>query len=273
VTDYLAGQRFLSLIESGTAPESVLRDAAQGQLSLPLGDRLVILVYLAEHKNGFQSEAQKTLYGLDQTQVAEVVSDPACPDEIRRYVEQHASDLSPEERELLALAEQETGSFELLDATAEERLELEGKNTASAKDGDETLLQRVARMTVPQRVQLALRGNRDERLLLVRDGNKVVQRAVVASPRLTDNDAEMIANMRNVTDEVLRNIAADRRFRKSMAVVRNIVANPKTPADASVPLLKHLIAKDLRHLTMNKNVADVVRRMAAKTLEAKSKGR
>jgi hypothetical protein len=281
VTDFLAGRRFISLLQSGTAPESVLRDAASAQLSLPMGDRLLILVYLADNPNKFQSQAQQTISQLDQKLVSELLNAPACPEEIKSYVERHASDLTPEEQKLLELALQEDDEpFELIDATQEEQQELAAQlamaATADGQPVDEktlTLLQRLAKMSVPERVKLALRGGRDERLLLVRDGNKVVQRAVITSPRMTENDADMISNMRNVGEEVLRNLAADHRYRKSLSVIRNLVNNPKTPVEVSVPLLKHLFATDLKLLSTNKNVADVMRRMAAKVLEAKAKGR
>ena len=50
----------------------------------------------------------------------------------------------------------------------------------------QTLIQRLAKMTVAQRVQFAMKGGPEARRTLIRDNNKVVQRAVLQSPRLTD---------------------------------------------------------------------------------------
>ena len=47
----------------------------------------------------------------------------------------------------------------------------------------QTLLQRLAKMTVAQRVQFAIKGGSEARRTLIRDANKVVQRAVLQSPR------------------------------------------------------------------------------------------
>ena len=52
------------------------------------------------------------------------------------------------------------------------------------------LVQKIAQMKVAQRVKLALLGTREERSLLIRDSSRVVIRAVLASPKLTDSEAE-----------------------------------------------------------------------------------
>src|SRR5262249_45934027 len=91
-----------------------------------------------------------------------------------------------------------------------------------------TLLQRLAKMRVVERVQLALKGNREERLALIRDPCKVVQRAVLQSPRLTDREVEGFASMASLAEEVLRLIARNRAFIANQTVVQNLLNNPKT---------------------------------------------
>ena len=86
----------------------------------------------------------------------------------------------------------------------------------------QTLLQRLEKMTVAQRVQFAIKGGADARRTLIRDSNKVVQRAVLQSPRLTDQEVEAFASMSSLTDEILRLIANNRNFRKNYTVVRNL---------------------------------------------------
>jgi hypothetical protein len=128
----------------------------------------------------------------------------------------------------------------------------------------ETLMQRVAHMNVVQRLTLALKGGRTERLLLIRDPNKLVQRCVLQSPRLTDTEVEAFASMTNLTAEILRTISLTRIFMKSYAVVRNLVNNPKTPLDVSLHLMARLTATDLVKLTNNKNVPETLRSAAIK---------
>jgi hypothetical protein len=128
----------------------------------------------------------------------------------------------------------------------------------------QTLLQRLAHMTVAQRVQYAMKGGSEARRTLIRDSNKVVQRAVLQSPRLTDQEVEAFASMSSLTDEILRLIAGNRVFRKNYSVVRNLVNNPKAPLDVTMHMLQMLNAVDLKRLTTNKNVPETLRATALK---------
>jgi hypothetical protein len=128
----------------------------------------------------------------------------------------------------------------------------------------QTLLQRLATMTVAQRVQFAIKGGSEARRTLIRDSNKVVQRAVLQSPRLTDQEVEAFASMSSLTDEILRLIAKNRNFRKNYVVVRNLMNNPKTPLDVSLHMLPILNKLDLKRLCINKNIPETLRSTANK---------
>ena len=134
-------------------------------------------------------------------------------------------------------------------------------------------LQKLARMRVGERVQAAMKGNKDERFILIRDGAKVVALAVLESPKLTDSEVEMIAGMKNVQEAVLRGVAAKRKFMKNYAVIRALINNPRVPLDVSLPLMPHLLVMDLKHLSMNKNVSDLLRKLALKFFREKSESR
>lgn len=128
----------------------------------------------------------------------------------------------------------------------------------------QTLIQRIAKMTVAQRVQYAIKGGADARRTLIRDPNKVVQRAVLQSPRLTDQEVEAFASMSSLTEEILRIIAGNRNFRKNYVVVRNLINNPKTPLDVTLHMLPMLNAQDLKRLALNKNIPETLRTTAYK---------
>jgi hypothetical protein len=134
----------------------------------------------------------------------------------------------------------------------------------------QTLLQQISRMTVSQRVQFAMKGAAEARRTLIRDANKVVQRAVLQSPRLTEQEVEAFASMPNLTDEVLRLIATNRNFRKNYVVVRNLMNNPKTPLDVSLHMLPILNAADLKRLSMNKNIPETLRSTANKLMRTRA---
>lgn len=128
----------------------------------------------------------------------------------------------------------------------------------------ETLMQRLAHMTVVQRLTLALKGGRSERLALIRDPNKLVQRCVLQSPRLTDSEVEGFAAMTSLSTEVLRTISLMRIFAKNYSIIRNLVNNPKTPLDASLHMFPRLTSTDLFKLTTNKNIPETLRSSALK---------
>src|SRR5208282_5377379 len=136
----------------------------------------------------------------------------------------------------------------------------------------DTLMQRVSHMNVMQRLMLALKGGRTERMMLIRDPNKLVQRCVLQSPRLTDPEIEGFALMTNLSVEVLRNISTLRAFMKNYTVLRNLVNNPKTPLDVSLHLFPRLNATDLVKLTTNKNVPETLRSMAQKLHRKRKQG-
>ncbi len=110
----------------------------------------------------------------------------------------------------------------------------------------ETLMQRVTHMNVVERLTLALKGGRTERALLIRDSNKLVQKCVLQSPRLTETEVELFAAMTNLPAEILRTIALTRIFVKNYAIVRNLINNPKAPLDVTLHLFPRLNATDLR---------------------------
>jgi len=140
---------------------------------------------------------------------------------------------------------------------------------AQAEPRRENTLQKINRLDVKGRIQLALKGNKEERSILIRDGTKVVALAVLDAPKITDGEVEKIALQKNVLEAVLRQIPLKRRFMKNYAIVRNLVMNPRTPLDLSLGLMKHLLVQDLKNLSANKEVADTVRKLALKMYKQK----
>ena len=127
-----------------------------------------------------------------------------------------------------------------------------------------TTLEKVQRMSVPQKVQGAIKGDRELRNILVRDANKLVASAVIKSPRITDAEIEFYANLRNVHTEVLRLIATNREWLKNYKVVHNLVKNPRTPLTYTVRLLNRIHKKDMRLLVRDRGVPEALRTMARK---------
>jgi len=133
----------------------------------------------------------------------------------------------------------------------------------------ENTLQKIKNMDVKGRIQLALKGNKEERSILIRDGTKVVALAVLEAPKLSDGEVERFASQKNVLEAVLRQIPLKRRFMKNYIVVRNLVANPRTPLDIGLGLMKNLLAQDLKNIANNKDVSETIRKLALKMYKQK----
>jgi hypothetical protein len=133
----------------------------------------------------------------------------------------------------------------------------------------ENALQKISHLDVKGRIQLALKGNKEERSLLIRDGTKVVALAVLEAPKIADGEVEKFASQKNVLEAVLRQIPLKRRFMKNYKVVRNLVANPRTPLDLGLGLMKNLLIADLKNLSGNKEVSETIRKLALKMYKQK----
>lgn len=126
--------------------------------------------------------------------------------------------------------------------------------------------QRLATMTVAERVKVAMQGSREERSILVRDPNRLVAAAVLSSPKLTESEVEAIARMTNVSDEVLRTIGTTRAWIKNYNVTSALARNAKTPVAVSLSLLNRLNARDIKQLSTDRNVPEPVRLAARKSV-------
>jgi hypothetical protein len=130
-------------------------------------------------------------------------------------------------------------------------------------------VQKINRLDIKGRIQLAMKGNKEERSILIRDGTKVVALAVLEAPKISDGEVEKFALQKNVLEAVLRQIPMKRRFMKNYIVVRNLVSNPRTPLDLGLGLMKHLQTQDLKNISGNKEVSETVRKLATKMYKQK----
>ena len=145
-----------------------------------------------------------------------------------------------------------------------------GPKKPVAGEKRDSTLQKIARLDIKGRIQLAMKGTKEERSLLVRDGTKLVALAVLESPKISDGEVERIASQKNVLEAVLRQIPMKRRYAKQYTIIRNLVFNPRTPMDVSLGLVKNLLVTDLKNLSGNKEVSETIRKMALRMLKQKA---
>jgi hypothetical protein len=209
----------------------------------------------------------------------------------KAFEQEHASEIAAEEGKPFELVKEEETMPEagaavaeeaapVADAAPQEQVPATASPAAVAAQAlDEfdaaeqkriTVLQKISRLNVGQRIKLGFIGGREERAILIRDTARLVQNAVLSSPKVTDAEVETFAGSKNLQENVFREIARQRRFIKLYPVVRNLVNNPKCPLDISLTLIKTLMVYDLKSLRHNKNVPDTIRKVAAKLYTEKA---
>lgn len=282
------------LIENPAVVESLLIELATE------APREIVVMLLASprvRKSYALIEALGTNPHIGPDELRELRGEPAEPAQAvdaetealhRSFEQEHAAEIAAEEGKTFELVEGESepasaepGSSESQAATASAQADETGaaaglvlnkpKGSNPPPEAKKlTLLQKLGRMTASERVKTAFIGGREERGVLIRDGARVVQNAVLASPKLTDPEVEVFASAKNVHDNVLREISRNRRFMRNYAVVRNLVQNPKTPLDVALPLVKMLMVFDLKSLQRSRNVSETIRSLAAKYYREKA---
>jgi hypothetical protein len=125
-----------------------------------------------------------------------------------------------------------------------------------------TSLQRINHMSIAQRIHLALTGNKTERLILIKDPNRMVQMAVIESPKMADDEALIHTRNLSLSGEIIGKIANNRDWTKNYSIVMALVQNPKTPISRSVGFMKQLHTRDLRILMQDRNINPVIRNLA-----------
>ncbi|HQR46785.1 MAG TPA: hypothetical protein PLB02_11130 [Thermoanaerobaculia bacterium] len=133
---------------------------------------------------------------------------------------------------------------------------------AESDDVHRNLFARLATLGVAQKIRLAWRGTKEERLFLVRDTNRLVATAVLKSPKTREGDVEVIANMKSVSEDVLRYIALRREWMRKYSIVAALVRNPRSPIDATLPLVIRLSHADQKKLSVDRNVPEPIRKLA-----------
>ena len=209
-----------------------------------------------------------------------LMSNPALTAEARRRALENREEFFDKKARLAAMAdliepelleEPDDAIADLLQRAESEPAPADDASTAVAlteseqRDSDKfAIWTRIQFMTISQKVQLAFRGDRMVRMLLVRDRNKLVCSAVMRNPRMSEQEAEAIAGMRNVDEEVLRLLGNRRDFISKYNIMLSLTRNPKAPVGVVLPFINRLTLRDLKSLKDDKGVQQVVREMAKK---------
>lgn len=180
-----------------------------------------------------------------------LLNHPLTPHSTREFVAQILSLPVPQETEIKPVPEIEKETFK--------QLKIQG------------LLQKIQKLKTGEKIQLALRGSRNVRTILLRDTNKEVVLAVLESPKITESEIELLAKQQTTSLEIIRAIVQKGEWVKNYSIVHALVSNPKTPIGIALRHIHALRLKDLSLLEKNKNIPEAVRATAKKLVTARKR--
>lgn len=126
-------------------------------------------------------------------------------------------------------------------------------------------------MGVPDKIKIAQTGDKEWRMILIRDSNKLVSGTVIKNPRITEQEVLTITKSTIQNDEILRVICANKEWIKNYQIRKALVENNKTPLPAALRFLATLTDKDLGHLAKSKSISSIISTQARKLLLNKKK--
>lgn len=250
----------LDFFRRGEVARDIRLQAAQGCMAPRAHEQLALLMLLVDdHDREIATAAEATISTIPRSSLEAFLARSDVSTEIREFFAGRGIQPAPVAAQVADAPLVESSAADDVPAAimaAEEE----------PPDGQvrESTVQKIASLNVAQRMTLAMKGSREERAVLVRDPNKIVAVAVLSSPKMTETEVESIAKMANVSDEILRIIGFSRAWTKNYAVVHALVKNPKSPVAMSMNFLARLSDKDLRNLSTNRNVPDILRVSARK---------
>jgi hypothetical protein len=195
------------------------------------------------------------------------LEDPTQDPDVSAFLKEHAAEVAQEgDKPFQPLG----GIHEDISSDEPEAADVVAPDAAGPVKQRGSTLQKIALLNITGRIQLAMKGTKEERSLLIRDGTKLVALAVLESPKISDGEVEKFAGQKNVLEAVLRQIPMKRRFAKNYNVVRNLVANPRVPLDVALGLMKNILPADLKALSGNKEVSETIRKLALRQFKQKT---
>lgn len=261
--DALYPTPLLDCFRRGEVAPDVRMLAAQGVLAPRAHEQLGLLVLLSGDADpAIRAATEITLSRIPRRELAQFLGRPDVPPELRSFFAGRGIEAES--------SEQSAPDGPLLDAEADANAA-----DADADDGEEepgaarpqATIQRLAAMTVSQKIKTAMRGSREERTILIRDPNKLVSLSVLSSPKVSAREVEIYARMANVSEDLLRVVATTRAWTKHYSIIKALAFNPKCPIAISMTLVSRLVEKDIRMLAIDRNIAEPVKILARKIVQ------
>jgi hypothetical protein len=140
----------------------------------------------------------------------------------------------------------------------------------SADDPDSMpLRRRIQRMSMDDKINLALSGTREERMALAMDGNKSIHHYLLKNARISLDEIAFIARLPTMNPDVLAKIGENPAYTQNPTVLKNLVYNPKTPVALAVRLLDRLPRSEILNLSKRMSMNAKLVQAAKKKIEGR----
>ena len=230
--------------------------AAQGALAPRAHEQLALLILLSDDAEPLiAATARGTLDALPAESLRAFLGRSDVPGEMRAFFAARGIDPGTAAADASAPLIEDEGA-------AAHRADGDSAAGPSTDDDEDPAV--LSSLSIVERMKLAMKGTRAQRAVLIRDSNKLVSAAVLSSPKLTETEVEAFAKMANVSEEVLRVIANNRAWTKNYTIISALTRNPKTPQAIAMQLVPRLNDRDMKGLSIDRNVPEAVRLIARK---------
>jgi hypothetical protein len=109
-----------------------------------------------------------------------------------------------------------------------------------------TISDRLAALTVGQKTALALSGDRETRMALLRDHNKMLHAFVLRNPRIGLDEVLYAAKLATLAPDALKFLSEHPEWGQNSQVWTALVRNQKTPMPVALKLLPRLSQNEIR---------------------------
>jgi hypothetical protein len=158
----------------------------------------------------------------------------------------------------------------LEDLLVETQRHRDGNGTEARGTSIQSFLQSIQRMNSADKIRQGLMGNKETRMLLARDSNRMVQLAVIGNPKISEFEVTLIAASRYTDEGVFRKIAASREWMRLHQVRVALVNNPRCPIPIASKLVETLGQHDWRRIAASRSVPSAIRAAAKRMISKKS---
>ena len=161
-------------------------------------------------------------------------------------------------------------------SASQEKLPLDGDATGATGPvaEDEEFLskyQMAQKMTVSEKIKMALTGDKEWRAILINDSNKLVSAGVIKNARITEGEVLQVLKVGAQNDEIIRLICANKEWVKNYLIRKALVECPKTPLPNALRFLASLGEKDIAGYAKSKNISSVISTQAKRMILAKKR--